>query len=192
LREVLDQEADRSLLLSLATDAESARFVADSITAAKPGFWLIALELCRRHPTDESVRANLTAAISMPEHVFNGTLSDIYRQRKVQVDEVLADPATPAECRTWLRRVSESLDRAAAKRVIWEYDVDIYDLRRYVDDRNSPQRIWAIGRILKYANISEALEILSPEDIAEALPQVDLPERKRKALERALPVWLNA
>jgi hypothetical protein len=31
--------------------------------------------------------------------------------------------------------------------------------------------------------------MLTVEDIEEALPQVDLPERKRKALEKALEVW---
>ena len=31
--------------------------------------------------------------------------------------------------------------------------------------------------------------MLTVEDIADVLPQVDLPERKRKALEKALEVW---
>ena len=62
-------------------------------------------------------------------------------------------------------------------------------LRRYIEDKESPERIWAIGRVLKNTDLKDIRRLLTVEDISEALPQVDLPEKKRRALERALEVW---
>ena len=78
-----------------------------------------------------------------------------------------------------------------AQHVIWEYDEDANDLRRYIEieDKTSPERIWAISRVLKYADWKDIRRMLTVEDIEDVLPQVDLPERKRKALEKALEVW---
>ncbi|MBI3058290.1 MAG: hypothetical protein HYY81_03145, partial [Deltaproteobacteria bacterium] len=59
----------------------------------------------------------------------------------------------------------------------------------YIEDENSPERMWAIGRVLKYADFKDIRRLLTVENIAEALPQVDLPEKKRKGLEKALEVW---
>jgi len=49
--------------------------------------------------------------------------------------------------------------------------------------------MWALGRVLKYAAWEDIKRLLTVEDIEEALPQVDLPEKKRKMLEKATKVW---
>ena len=109
--------------------------------------------------------------------------------RRNEIDRVLNDPATPPKARLWLRDVLSRMQGQIAHYVIWEYDDDANDLRRYIQDRNSPERLWAIGRVLKYAEWKDIRRMLTVEDIGEVLPQVDLPERKRKALEKALEVW---
>jgi hypothetical protein len=67
----------------------------------------------------------------------------------------------------------------------------VNDLRRHIEDKDSPERIWAIGRVLKYGSPEDWRKLLSLEDIEEALPQIDLPEKKRKVIERAMKVWIN-
>jgi len=46
--------------------------------------------------------------------------------------------------------------------------------------------------VLKYAEWADIRRLLSVEDIDETLPQVDLPEKKRRMLERAVRVWRDA
>jgi hypothetical protein len=52
--------------------------------------------------------------------------------------------------------------------------------------------MWAIGRVLKYAKWEDVKRLLTVEDIEEALPYIDLPEKKRKMLEKAIEVWRYA
>ena len=49
--------------------------------------------------------------------------------------------------------------------------------------------MWAISRVLKYASRKDVRRLLTVDDIEEALPHIDLPEKKRKMLEKALEVW---
>jgi len=102
---------------------------------------------------------------------------------------VLGDHATPLAARPWLQRVRAGLESDVNRTIVWEYDRDVNDLRRSIEDKDSPERIWAIGRVLKFSDLRDIRRLLTVEDIAEVLPQVDLPDKKRKALERALEVW---
>ncbi len=43
MRELLDQEQDKDLLLSLAKEIENARIISNWTTSAKTGFWSFAL-----------------------------------------------------------------------------------------------------------------------------------------------------
>jgi hypothetical protein len=81
------------------------------------------------------------------------------------------------------------LEGEISQQIIWEYDEDVNDLRRYIQDKTSSQRLWAIGRVLKYAKWEDVKRLLTVEDIEQALPLIDLPEKKRKMLERATEVW---
>ena len=83
----------------------------------------------------------------------------------------------------------QGLERRIPHEIVWEYDIDVDELRESIHDKGSAQRMWAIGRVLKYAAWEDIKRFLTVEDIEEALPQVDLPEKKRKVLERAIKVW---
>ena len=190
LRELLDQEGDRDLLLSFAKDGlECARIIASCITSAKPGFWFIAFELVRMYPRDEGLHSNLTSSFAQEGAWVSGPMSRFYEARKQEVEQILGEPSTPPEVRAWLREVVRRLEGEISRQIIWEYDEDVNDLRRYIQDKNSVQRMWAIGRVLKYAKWEDVKRLLTVEDIEEALPQIDLPEKKRKMLEKALEVW---
>jgi hypothetical protein len=189
LKGLLNQEEDKDLLLAFATDVENARIIASCSTAANPGFWPLAFELVRTHPHDETVLSNLVAGILQEGSIHEGPTSQFYKTCKQEVERVLRDPSTPPEAHSWLRDVISRLEREIPRKIVWEYDIDVEELCRHIQDRESPQRMWALGRVLKYAAWEDIKRLLTVEDIEEVLPQIDLPEKKRKVLEKALKVW---
>lgn len=192
LRDILDLEADRDLLISYAKkDEEIASIISESITSAKPGFWAIAFELVEAYPSNERIKSHLAKGIEQQGNVIAGPFSRFYEGRKAEVEQWIHDPKTPSAVRSWLREMTDHLQQEIFHQFIWEYDMDVNELRRHIDDKDSPERIWAIGRVLKYGNPEDWKKLLSVDDIQEALPQIDLPEKKRKIIERALKVWIN-
>lgn len=190
LRDLLDQEGDKDLLLSFAEgDIENARIIADWITSAKPGFWFIAFKLVQTYPHDEILLSNLTGGFMQQGTAFWGSISQFDEARKQEAEQILQEPSTPPEVRAWFREVIGRLGKEVSHRMVWEYDMDVEDLRHHIRDKGSAQRIWAIGRVLKYAAWEDIRRLLTAEDIEEALPHVDLPEKKRKMLEKAVEVW---
>ena len=76
----------------------------------------------------------------------------------------------PPEVRTWVARGHESLWREIyARQIVWEYDSRYGRTPRSHWDKNSAQRLWAIGRVLKYAVWEDIRRLLSVEDIEDAL-----------------------
>lgn len=189
---LLKLESDRDTLLCLAkNDVEAARTIAGFMARDKDGFWPLAFGLLKLHPSDEILRANLEAGIVRHSGWIAGSMSQYYDGIRSELEQLLQDPETPPQELPWLRRIANSLKEEVTSRVVWEYDLDVNDLNRYIKDKDSPQRLWAIGRVLKFAEWKDIRRLLTPEDIAEALPQVDLPDKKRKALERAVEFWLH-
>jgi hypothetical protein len=190
LKELLNQGQDKDLLLSFAKDhIEYARVVASCVTSAKTGFWPIAFELTKRYPNDEELLSNLTSGLEQQGATTIGPSSLFYGGLKQEIEQVIHEPSTPPEVRTWLHEVMSRLEGEISQQIIWEYDEDVNDLRRYIQDKTSSQRLWAIGRVLKYAKWEDVKRLLTVEDIEQALPLIDLPEKKRKMLERATEVW---
>ena len=189
---VTDQEKDARLLINLAMENEKlAEVIAGIITTARPGFWPIAFEIVEKYPGNERIQTTLTGGMEQQGDFYVGPYSQHLESCRNEVKRVLQDPETPPKVRLWLRDVLGRMESEIAQHVIWEYDEDANDLRRYIEheDKNSPERIWAIARVLKYGDWKDVKRMLTVEDIEEALAQIDLPEKKRKALEKALEVW---
>ena len=192
MRDILNQEADRDVLLFYAkNDIELARIVAASITGAKPGFWPLFSELVQAYPNDERLLSNLAGGIEQNGTLITGPMSQFYEERGLEVERLLQDPSIPSVVRSRLREIADRLQGEIDRQVVWDYDEDVNDLRRHIQQKDSPERIWAIGRVLKYAEWEDLRKLLTIEDIEEVLPQTDLPPKKRRALERALEVWHN-
>lgn len=190
LEELLNQQADAHILLEFALESKSqATLVAESITSAKEGFWSIAFGIIGAYPTSQKVWDALTQGVEQMGRMIEGPYSQHIESCRKEVEKKLSDPGTPAAARPWLRDMLGRLGEEIGQHVIWEYDEDVNDLRRHIENKESPERIWAIGRVLKYADLKDIKRLLTVEDIAEALPQIDLPEKKRKALEKAVEVW---
>jgi hypothetical protein len=192
LKDILDLEADGDLLTSYAKkDEKIASIISESITSAKPGFRSIASELVEAYPSNEKIKSQLAAGIEQQGNVIAGPFSQFYQGRKTEVEQWLNDPKTSSVVRSWLREMADRLQQEISHQVVWEYDRDVNELRRHIDDKDSPERIWAIGRVLKYGNPEDWKKLLSVGDIQETLPQIDLPGKKRKIIETALKVWIN-
>ena len=190
LRDIIDQKGDSDLLVGLALESESqAELIAESITTARSGFWPIALKIIEEYPTNERIQSALATGIEQAGEAQWGPYSQHLESCRQQVEQKLNDVATPPAARLWLRDVLRRMEGEIGQHVIWEYDEDVNSLQRYIEEEDSPNRIWAIGRILKNSDLKDIRRLLSVTDIAEVLPQVDLPEKKRKALEKALEVW---
>ncbi|MBI4576025.1 MAG: hypothetical protein HY722_07155 [Planctomycetes bacterium] len=182
--------ADRDAVLKLARESvQNARFLAGCLTAEAKDFWSLADELLSLYPDDDRLWVEIVGDIEGMNQVIAGPYSGFLAGRRAEVARVIADPATRTPLRRrlqdWLGRVEERI----GQHVTWEYDEDIDDLMSHVRDKDSPQRIWAIGRILKYASMEEIRKLLTVEDIENALPNVDLPAERQRMFEAALQVW---
>jgi hypothetical protein len=89
---------------------------------------------------------------------------------------------------TWAREVVTFLEdwRRRAERDdreewIWDYRIRRVELETILRSPESPQRLWAIGRLLKDAPAERVQELLTPEEILDALPRMpELDERTRR------------
>ncbi|OGS05793.1 MAG: hypothetical protein A3G41_06840 [Elusimicrobia bacterium RIFCSPLOWO2_12_FULL_59_9] len=192
LKRFLSPVEDRDAILNFAKESvENARFLAGCLTAAAPGFWALAAELLALYPDDDQLWFEIAGDMEGVNETHWGTSSSFLEKRKAEVQKIIAHPATTAPLRRrlqdWLARAGERI----GQHVVWEYDDEIDGLMRHVQDKDSAQRLWAIGRILKYASLKEVRKLLKIEDIEEALPNVDLPHERRQMFEAALPVWKN-
>lgn len=192
LRELLDFERDRDLLVSYAKkDAETACVIASCLNSSKPGFWPIVFELIESYPGNADIRSRIESEIVSPEGAFWGRPSDQPSGSRDKIESFLNDMKTPPAVRPWLRDLRKSLEQTVSHSIVWEYDMDVNDLQRHIRDKDSPERLWAIGRVLKIGAPKDWRELLSIEDIAEALPLIDLPQKRRKVVEKALEVWTS-
>lgn len=190
LKDLLDQEHDTDDLVKAVGDNNAyVRIAARWLVGSKPKFWDIAFAFLNNFPHDANLQDVLTSATMDMGTMIRGPGSQFYESRKQEVQKRLEDPSTPTEARSWLRDVAESLGSEVTTHLVWEYDRNINDLKRYIQGDDADQKRWAIGRILKYAQWSDVRKLLSVEDIEEALPHITLPEPKRRTIERLLPIW---
>jgi len=187
---IVDPEADAEILVQIASkDPETAARVILAVGFDQPGFWKVVLPIIARFPDSGKVQSTLDIAVL--SFTFVGSAGEAYEARRRNVKGVLEDPATPPAAKPCLRALEQALSREAGNESIWEYDLDARDLERFIEDRNAPERLWAISRVLKHAKWDDVQKLLTPEDIKEALPLIDMPEPQKKALETAVEYWLR-
>jgi hypothetical protein len=192
LRELLDLKKETDILISYAKRDEAiAEMISESISISQQGFWHIIEKVIPLYPRNEQITRYLLGAIMLENEGGFGLPSGQYQESKALVESRIHDPNTSPEVCAFLRKAKEYLQQVITHDVVWEYDIDIAGMKRHIEDRTSPDRIWAIGRVLKYGGPEDWRKLLNVEDIEEALPQIDLPEQKRKIIERALPYWRN-
>jgi hypothetical protein len=193
-RHLVDPSQDGNILLEFArNNGEAAALaVVELLDASKPGFWELIREIIAIFGDSERVARRVESRVY---HVEGwGSLALAFEQRRKQVAR-LADDPDPRVSR-WARSVARGLEvdvRREEQRdqedFLWDYDVKRPELLEILQNRKSPDRLWAIQRILLHAPREEAIRLLSVNEIQEALPDVELPDRVRKIWEAYVANW---
>jgi hypothetical protein len=114
-----------------------------------------------------------------------------------QLGDMLLQPTVPSEFRTqWLESLNgvdatwkKSLleDGEVGSKMVWEYKLDSREFLALLDSPTDRQ--WVQERILRELPWAEASKHISLEDLKRLLPNVSLPDRKKRALTTALQFW---
>jgi hypothetical protein len=177
LGEAIEPARDRGVLLDFVRESgvDAARLVADTLDADKPGFWELAADLVAVSGGDERVASRLIGRLG--SGAGWGSLVPMIERRLEAGKRLLArsDPAAAP----WVREAVSFLEdwRLRALREdredwIWDAHVRRADLEAMLQRRQSPERLWAIGRLLEDGPVDRVRQLLTAEDILDALPRL--------------------
>jgi hypothetical protein len=194
LSQLMDPSLDHEVLLDFARQAgvEGARLVARHLDADKPGFWKLARDLIAGWD-DEEVRQGLSAPLLSGE--WSGSAVPMITARITEAKALLSDPhpkvaAWAQEAVTTLEEWRRRAGREDREKWIWDLPIQRRELEAMLRKEGSPERLWAIGRLLKYAPRERVLELLTPREILEALPRLShLDEHTRETWEAYALHW---
>lgn len=187
LREILDQERDIDTLVALALESqEQAAIISSTITAARPGFWPIALRILQAYPNNERIRGNLAGGIEHLGLLVDGPLSAHYEACRQEVARIRANTDTPRESKSWLKSVEEQLRTLSEQQLRSEIEEDINDLRQVVEDPAAPERLWAIDTLLRLGKVKEVVGLIGSKEVAAVLRKTRLPAREKQKIRRLL------
>ena len=74
---------------------------------------------------------------------------------------------------------------------LWDYDLSRAEVLEILRHRPMEEKKWLIARILEHAHLSEAMEYLSVEEIAQALPHLRLRPKIKAHWQKAIEVWTS-
>lgn len=195
LLNLIDPSRDREVLLHFAQEVgvEGANAVALNLDADKPGFWELARDLIVGWGHDDRVKERLLSQLMGGS--WSGSAVPMISARIESAKKLLAD--SDPKIAQWAQEVVSSLEawrqyeqREDQEEWIWDYRIRRSELEGMLQQKDSPERLWAIGRLLKDAPPMRVLELLAPEEILDALPKVrDLDERTRRTWEGYARLW---
>ncbi len=193
--EEIDPLVDREALLAFAREAgvKGARMVAVNLSAEKAGFWEVARDLLAEWGHDDRVRQRLLSVLH--GHGWWGSALPMIAERFDKATALRSDPnpwvASWAQeavsfFEDWRRREA----RHEQEDWIWDYRIRRAELEGMVRGPDSPEKLWAIGRLLEHAPRERVLELLTPEEILDALDKIpQLPESVRGRWEPWAKHW---
>ena len=92
--------------------------------------------------------------------------------------------------KTYLPLVPVGAKREAGKpSFLWDYDLSHAEVLEILRHRPMEEKKWLISRILEHAQLSEAMEYLSVEDIAQGLPHLRLRPKIKAHWQKAIDIW---
>ena len=198
---VLDQQRDANLLLAIAQENRAkAVLVAHMLSAAMPGFWPIAVQIARtfppENPDNEMVKFELERGVIEPEdmvHPEGKELAKFLRKRLKEMEELLAEDATPKEVCAWLEGLAERIRSAIKQTLISEAKEEIDRLRsgRLVDPedaKDAAYRLFGVRTLLELGWLEQALQVSAQDELLRLLPKLKFSEqdetRLRQNIER--------
>lgn len=179
---------DRTVLLELVDrrGVEGARVVAEILDPDRRESWELARDLLLRHGGDLYLRSTLLARL-------------LCGRCSAQQAQLLRSDAD-ANVARWAEEAIEALEggRNQAEREdreewIWEQPMSRSELEGLLREKDSPERLWAIGRLLEHAPEARVRELLTAGEILDALPSLGhLAERIRRKWEGYARHWSGA
>lgn len=195
VEEEIDPRVDRETLLVFARDAGvvGARTVALNLSATKRGFWEVARDILTEWGEDEQVRQTLLSALAGDG--WSGSPLPMITERLDKATALRSDPSPWVA--SWAQEAVSFFDdwrRRAARDEqedwIWDYRIRRAELEAMVQGQDSPEKLWAVGRLLEHAPEERVRELLTPEEILEALDKIpQLPEAVRARWEPWARHW---
>jgi hypothetical protein len=195
LEEEIDPSADREVILAFAreTGVEGARTVALNLSAEKPGFWEVARDLLAEWGDDDGVRQRLLSLL--PSGGWWGSALPMIQERLEKAAALRSD--TDPRVARWAQEAVSLFEEWRRRETrdeqedwIWDYRIRRAELEGMVRGPDSPDKLWAIRRLLEHAPRERVLELLTPDEILralDALPQ--LPESVRERWEAWARHW---
>jgi hypothetical protein len=175
--EALIQGCDRTLVGGIVSrlGVSAARIIALALDAESPGFWDIARDLIAAHGDDALVRERLAVAVT--SGTWSGTALGLVDERSERIATLRDDPHH--HVKVWANRVVNDLaewrrraEREHEEDWMWDARIRRAEMKELVHSDDSTQRLWAIGRLLEDGPEERVRELLRPEAILEALPQL--------------------
>jgi len=195
LEHFVDPDMDEEILTGFAVDngEKAALAVARILDAGREGFWRIAARLIAAFPDSERLMGRLDSRVGTTG-VISGSFVPTWRHRLEKATPLIehSHPKVSQWARQvvdWLEDYIRSEEREDQERFVWDYRISRRQLEGLLEKRGTPDRLWAIRRILERAPTKDVLDLLTLKDIEEGLAKVDLPQAKRKNWEAYLAHW---
>lgn len=183
---LLDATRDREPILAFAEakGATAARRVVELLDADDKGFWAVARDLLVRSGGNPDIRDALAGALYSGS--WSGSREPSVHGRLAAARALARDPEPAArdwavEAESRLERLLEEVTGEEQEKWIWSYGVSRNRLRDLLEKEDSAERWWAIRQLLDEAPFDRVRELLSIEEIHEALQKLPglKPERRR-------------
>lgn len=186
---LINKELDTDLLIEYALEKdEHAQLVCESISTKRPDFWLVALSIIEKYPNNERIESALARGVEQIRggEFISGPYSLHLKACREEVKHVLDDPETPTIARPWLERLESSLQVRAERELVTEIDEEVNDLRMFVEDPESPARLWAVETLIRLDKVDYVRKLFTTREVLALLPRLQIEERTRAALRRRL------
>lgn len=194
LHQFVDPDKDEDTLVAFAVQAGEggALTVANILDAGKSGSWKIATRLIQAYPENQQLAAVLSSAV-IAKGAVGSFVSSL--QESLMSASALLGHKHPRVSQ-WAREVVDCLEgwirseqKEDQEKFIWDYRISRRQLEELLEKKDTPDRRWAIQRILKRAPQKEVFELLTIDDIREGLEFTELSEAERRKWEEYLGHW---
>jgi DNA-binding transcriptional ArsR family regulator len=163
--------------------ASGVRFLAGSLDPDRPGFWQLVPDLILTFPDEETGE---TLVDRLHTGSWSGSVTGMIDRRLGEARKL--QQHGEAHVRAWAQRAVTSLEawrrreaRADQEEWIWDYRIHRADLETILRKPDSPERLWAIGRLLEDAPERRVRELLTPAEILAVLPSLPHLDRATRA-----------
>jgi hypothetical protein len=190
MRNSLAPDQQRLLVQHAQSHPDHAAAVAFCLDSKHPDFWDACDRVLSLRPGDTQVEASLFAALTRSGESYWGEAT--VRTRGFL--DFIANPMqhhSSERVRHWLVNVERSLNDDLQRKLVWEYDFKSREFEQSLAATGTPAQKWALKRLVEHGNFQDVRRLVSPEVLAKHLPDLDLPPKKKQALEKALEFWLE-